>query len=135
MIHFIVLKGRGNSGKTETISLVYQQLKSKYPSLKENVLIQNTIDIKVILAINDQKIGIESQGDPLSRLKQSLSDFVTAGCNIIICATRTYGMTVDWFNNYSTGNQTDFIQQNYTNTNQSISNNKTASDIILMAGL
>ena len=52
-----------------------------------NLLIPHTIDVKAIMDINGHKVGIESQGDPNGRLKESLSDFVKAKCSIIICAT------------------------------------------------
>ncbi|MDO9559857.1 MAG: hypothetical protein Q7I89_09275 [Syntrophales bacterium] len=136
MSHFIALKGKGSSGKTDTIKLVFQLLQNKYPNARVNVLIPNTIDIKATMVINGHKVGIESQGDPSSRLKQSLSDFVNAGCSIIICATRSSGMTVGWVNDYSSGNQIDFIQQNYTSVaNHSMVNNQTALHIISTAGL
>ena len=53
------------------------------------------IEVKVTLTINATKIGIESRGDPSNRLPESLLEFVAIGCNIIICATRTSGGTVD----------------------------------------
>jgi len=52
-------------------------------------------DVRVVLTINGLKIGIESG----SRLvKESLNLFVTMGCEVIICATRTSGATVDAVN-------------------------------------
>lgn len=136
MSHFIALKGKGSSGKTETINLVFQLLQNRYPNAVVDILIPNTVDIKATMDINGHKVGIESQGDPRSRLQQSLADFVNAGCSIVICATRTYGMTVDWVNNYSSGNQIDFIQQNYAAlADHSKVNNQTALDIISTAGL
>jgi hypothetical protein len=136
MSHFVALKGKGSSGKTETIKLVFQLLQNKYPNAMVNLLTPNTIDVKAIMVINGHKVGIESQGDPNSHLQQSLSDFVNANCSIIICATRTYGMTVDWVNNYSGGNQIDFIQQNYAVVDShSMVNNQTALQIISTAGL
>ncbi|MDP3014280.1 MAG: hypothetical protein Q8M92_08575 [Candidatus Subteraquimicrobiales bacterium] len=48
--------------------------------------------------IEGTKIGIESQGDTSGRLKKSLPLFADVGCVVIICATRTYGQTVDAVN-------------------------------------
>jgi hypothetical protein len=42
----------------------------------------------------DVKVGIESRGDPSSRLFKSLETFDKAGCKVILCATRTKGETV-----------------------------------------
>lgn len=135
MSHFVALKGRGSSGKTETIKLVFQLLQARYSNAVVDLLISNTIDIKATMVINGNKVGIESQGDPNSRLKQSLADFVDVECSIIICATRTRGKTVVWVNNYSSGNRIDFIQQTYATANHSDVNGQTASQIILAAGL
>ncbi len=55
-------------------------------------------DFTVILLIKGRKVGIESQGDPNSRLGGSLQLFVKEKCNVIICATRTRGQTVDAVN-------------------------------------
>ncbi len=90
----IAIRGVPNTGKTETIIKFYNLLKSKYPTSK----IENEIfglDIRVIITINGVKIGIESQGDPKSRLLKSIPLFVRNQCNIIVCATRTRGETVE----------------------------------------
>ena len=47
-----------------------------------------------IITIDKIKIGIESQGDPNSRLFESLKEFVKINCDLIICSTRTSGATV-----------------------------------------
>lgn len=136
MSNIYALQGKGNSGKTETIKNVFQSLQVKYPSAVMNVLSNNTIDIKVIININGTKVGIESQGDPNSRLQQSLQDFSNANCDIIICACRTSGMTVQWINSHSNQYTITFIQQRYATTNnQSLINSQTAAQMILMAGL
>jgi len=90
----IALFGRGQVGKSFTIKKVYEILKEKYPNLK---LIQQLLggDIQIVIIINDIKIGIESQGDPTSRIFDSIPLFLKMECNIIICATRTRGGTVD----------------------------------------
>lgn len=89
----IAIKGVLNTGKTATIKKFYHLLKSKYPKSK----IENEIcgsDIRAIITINGVKIGIESQGDPNSRLFESILLFVKNQCNIIVCATRSRGGTV-----------------------------------------
>jgi len=49
----------------------------------------------VVLTINGVKIRIESQGDPGSRLEESLLLFVKIKCTVVVCATRTRGQTVN----------------------------------------
>lgn len=89
----IAIKGIGNTGKTEAIKNIYHLLKSKYPKARiENKICE--LDIRVIFTVNGVKIGIESQGDPSSRLFESIPLFVKSQCNIILCATRSRGKTV-----------------------------------------
>jgi hypothetical protein len=88
------LYGSGNVGKSKTIKIVYDLLKQAYPTAP--VLEINTgSDIMIVITINGKAIGIESQGDPNTRLPQSLKDFKKAACVIIVCATRNWGGTVD----------------------------------------
>ncbi len=89
----IAIRGVGNTGKTKTIKYVYDLVKSKYPEAKIESEICR-LDIRVIFTVNGVKIGIESQGDPSSRLFESIPLFVKSQCNIILCATRTKGKTV-----------------------------------------
>jgi len=94
------IKGISNTGKTSTIKTVYELLKEKYPTATINT-IHNCSDINIIITIDEISIGIESQGDPNSRLENSLKIFIEHKCKIIICATRTRGMTCEWVNTYS----------------------------------
>lgn len=57
-------------------------------------------DFQVVIVINGKLIGIESQGDPCSRIFQTIPFFVKLGCDIIICATRTRGATFDLIESY-----------------------------------
>ncbi len=91
----IALRGAANVGKSNAIKKVYELLLAKYPSAKvEDGDKTYRVDIKVVLTINGVKIGIENQGDPGSRLPESLQEFVKKGCRVIVCATRTRGQTV-----------------------------------------
>lgn len=95
----VALYGISNQGKSETIKLIYSLIKTAYPRAIFNEIFIGG-DIKVIVTIGKIKIGIESQGDPGSRMSQSLIDFDSASCDIIICATRTSGTTVDTVSSY-----------------------------------
>ncbi len=135
MNHIVALSGVGNSGKTTTINEVFTLLQSKYPAAITNIIIQR-VDIKVIMTINGKKVGIESQGDPNSRLEKSLACFVNANCDVIICATRTSGMTVDWVNNYKSTHKIDFISKSRVpQSQQAAQNSQSAQQIISTAGL
>ncbi|MEN6511556.1 MAG: hypothetical protein ABFD00_06960 [Chloroherpetonaceae bacterium] len=92
----IAIWGNANSGKSTTIKLIYTKLIEIYQQIK--VLHKgpsNTFDITKIIQIEDIKVGIESQGDPNSNLFNSLRLFSKEKCQIIVCATRTKGNTVN----------------------------------------
>lgn len=93
----IVLRGVANQGKSTSIKMAYALLKNAYPNAHFQEL-HIGVDITVVITINGTKIGIESQGDPNSRLFASLDHFVSIGCKVIICATRSRGKTVEAVN-------------------------------------
>lgn len=129
------LRGRSNIGKTTTIKEVYRLLKVKYPNLIKNELIlpknpQGNEDIKVIITIDEINIGIESQGDPGSRLQESLKDFVEENCTIILCAARTWGKTNDLIEVYSNLFKIVWIRKEIDKPNKDECNQKQAIEII-----
>ena len=92
----IALSGIANSGKTETIKLVFETLKS-FPGVQ---IIQKDLqnDIFIILMYKKNKLGITSQGDNRIFLDDKFEIFQNEKCNIVICATRTRGGTCDAVN-------------------------------------
>lgn len=97
----ISIYGKSNQGKSDTIKLVYSLIKTAFPKAVFNEIYLKA-DIKIIITIGKIKIGIESQGDPGSRLGNSLKDFDADSCDIILCATRTSGSTVGTVSAYHT---------------------------------
>lgn len=101
----IAIYGRQNEGKSETIKNVCRLLIANFPNAIPNPLSINYHgDILVTIQLGAIKIGIESQGDPNSRMLyedtiRKLADFnldpTLGGCDIILCATRTEGKTVN----------------------------------------
>lgn len=92
----ITIWGNADTGKSSTIKNVYALFKEKYKNM--SILYEvpkSTFDITNIIKINEVKIGIESQGDPNSNLFTSLKLFHDEKCELIICATRTKGNTVN----------------------------------------
>jgi hypothetical protein len=53
------------------------------------------VDVTIVVTIDGTKVGIETQGDPNSRLAKSLERFVQLNCKVIVCACRSYGETVN----------------------------------------
>jgi len=92
----IANKGISNQGKSSSIKNVAKEILEQFPTAISS---QNPInyeeDINVIITIDNIKIGIESQGDPNSRIFTSLPGFAKKGCDIILCASRSNGETVN----------------------------------------
>lgn len=89
----LVIANRGSKeqGKTSSIREVFNILDAKYPT---NVYIDYG-DILATILIGDVLVGLESQGDPGSRIFDSLKKFVELGCDVIVCACRSYGDTTN----------------------------------------
>ena len=92
----IRLYGAAYRGKTSTIKRVFRALIEEHPD--HAIIISNgegKSDVKAILFVNGAKVGIESQGDPNSRQMRTIDEFVSMGCDVILVAGRTRGMTRD----------------------------------------
>lgn len=98
---FIFDSNPGEVGKSRCVKAIFHVLKHrmdmgelmfKYEVLKGSDQFPNKQDLKVIIQYRNVKIGLESQGDPGSRLVNSIDEFVHQyECDIIICACRTKG--------------------------------------------
>ena len=88
MNYLFALRGKKNSGKSQTIRTAIEMLTDHYPDATIEHNHTTKKDIQTVLTINGWKIGIDSQGG-------SLESFVNAGCDVIVCATRTSGPTVN----------------------------------------
>ena len=88
MKYLFALSGKKNSGKSQTIRTAIEMLTDNYPDATIEHNHTTKKDIQTVLTINGWKIGIDSQGG-------SLDSFVNAGCDVIVCATRTSGPTVN----------------------------------------
>lgn len=127
MPRLFALQGPGNCGKSETLIQLFQIIQTKYPNATVQTLHTGTKDIAVIIRrINGLVVGIESQGDPQSRLENSLTDFAEAKCDIIFCGCRTRGMTVDWVYALSSSYNICFITQTKVTNNYFATNEATA---------
>ncbi|WP_321308182.1 hypothetical protein [Marinifilum fragile] len=94
MKNILTIWGGAEQGKSATIKNLIPLFETNFPKAKVNWLIKG-YDIKLIIEIEGKKIGVESQGDPNSRLKSSITDFAKDdNCDLIICASRTRGETV-----------------------------------------
>jgi hypothetical protein len=124
----IAIWGHARQGKSDTIKRIAQEILAAYPTAITNpITINYSADIQVIITIGKITIGIESQGDPNSRLFSSLTKFSSANCDIIICSTRTSGETVKKVSEVHSSNGYDIIWA--TNYRSNEKNQSTLNDI------
>ena len=132
------LYGTANVGKSGTVKNVYRKLIEKYPDFTFHQDFQQILtfefDICVIIIINGKIIGIESQGDPNSRIFTSLPIFVKFNCDIILCATRSRGATVDEVEKLKGSYEIKWIKKNPSESveNQEEENDRLATEILTM---
>lgn len=129
----IALSGPGNTGKTTTLKSVIEAFE-KSPRAMVTRLISR-VDVRAIIEIGDLKIGIETQGDPGSRLGESLELFRNEGCHVIICATRTRGRTVTLVQRCEPAYDVIWIVKLFlrTEVERNQDNRKVASKIVALA--
>jgi hypothetical protein len=85
------LRGKGKTGKSQTIRTVDELLRNRYPSATVEHEYRTRVELRAVLTINDVKIGIESN---TKRINESFDLFLSLGCEVIICATKTTGYCV-----------------------------------------
>lgn len=134
------IRGVQKTGKSESIKMFYNKLKAKYTNLEISDKYTPIYDgdISVVVEINGKIIAIESQGDPNSRILDSLPIFAAIPADIIICATRTRGATVDVVKQQKENYQITWIdKKESTNVDKCNkeknreANNKVADDLML----
>ena len=86
------LKGRRNVGKSQTIRTVDELLRAKYPDARVEDEHRTGTELRVVMTINGVKIGVESSTNV------SFDFFLSRGCDVIICPSRTKGQTVNAVN-------------------------------------
>lgn len=98
--HIIRLFGAKERGKTPTMKIVFSELLHKYST--HSIVFESTAsyDVKGLFFIGDAKVGVDGQGDPNGRQLESIEEFVSIGCDIILVSSRTSGMTVDAVNRF-----------------------------------
>ncbi len=95
----LALQGRGKTGKTTTIRLLRNKLirrgfVSIYP------LFRNTNDFVDILQRGRVKVGVTTQGDLYRIIKTNLNILESYDCDVMICACRTKGRTINAVTEY-----------------------------------
>lgn len=109
MKKLVCVWGSANYGKTSAIIEFDRILNVKSASnIQQIISLGNPpYDIQRIYKIGKFTIGIESQGDPNSRQKTSLTLFGQKNCDIIFCTSRSKGSTVANVDNFCKRNGYD----------------------------
>lgn len=105
MKRIIALWHSGDKGKTKTLTALGNLLLSEIStdkdiiicdkSVKKNKKLPQDTDFTLVVKISDKTIGIESEGDPNSGLKDRLQNMIdNYKPDYLFCATRTRGETV-----------------------------------------
>lgn len=90
----IVNCGIGGQGKSASVKYVYHILDKIYGHTPWHYeLLDDKKDIRALFTIKGVKIGIESYGDKVDRMGESMDLFVDEGCGIIVATCRTKSET------------------------------------------
>lgn len=97
--------GSSYRGKSTTIKATFFELQRRGYVCRFLKGDAESEDIKGIVKVENVLVGVESQGDPDSRMTESLEDFEQMGCQIILTASRTRNDTYNkifdmryWYN-------------------------------------
>lgn len=112
-------RGTSDKGKSASVKRTRQLILETFPDATERIFVSNG-DVKTIITIGELFIGIESEGDPNSRLtRERLGDFVPE-CQIILCTSRTKGEPFEVVRQVARENDYRlFWVTNHRNNNQS----------------
>ena len=126
-----------DKGKTATIREFAKLLITTYPNYRLifpiPIVIPTTGDFRLIIEINGKIIGIESQGDPKTNLKNRLLELSdNFNCDIILCSTRTKGDTIEAVDNLfnNRGFQTIWTSTYQMATNHNLVNQAKAKHLL-----
>lgn len=135
MARIIALQGVSNTGKTTTLKLLSSLIQAKYPKAIETVLRDNTLDILVLIEpVHGLKIGIESRGDSGAVLSPGLKRLKAHGCDVIFCACRTRGSTIEAIENLCPPYSSTYMPKSF-GTSHARLNNQDALMLMQFAGI
>ena len=139
MAKIIALQGRASCGKTETMHFLRDEIIKKYniPTSAQHLLPKRkSKDFAIWLTgVNNLTIGIVSEGDPNSFLRKDVQELLNCGCDIIFCACRTSGMTVDWLKSFTPAHSLHFEAKRIVQGNFANENLAQAKDLMRLAGI
>ena len=120
----IALRGRGNSGKSETIRILHELLlQNSYRQVRSDL--GTHVDFTAIVEKKKKLVGVTSVGDTFDLVHDRLEELINAGCEICVCACRTHdrgghgtNAAIDSFANYTKQYLDKTISSNHGQANQ-----------------
>ncbi|HMQ70413.1 MAG TPA: hypothetical protein PKA90_15595 [Ignavibacteria bacterium] len=86
----IALRGKGNSGKSNTLRILDELLsQNDFESIRSSIEL-GYADFISIFSKNGKLIGITSSGDTYDLVHDALSELINDRCVICVCACRSY---------------------------------------------
>lgn len=116
MKRILALRGRGNSGKTTTITLLADMLKQDGWQPVPEKYKQHGKDFIDIYKKGSILLGVTSSGDTFDLVNNMLQQMDDASCHVGICACRTYDFSSKPGTNAAVNNHSDnvlFIKKTY----------------------
>jgi hypothetical protein len=88
MSNIIALEGAPSKGKSTTIGMLYEKMKTNDYSIIQDKKRRGSKDFFVIVEKNRKKIGVTTYGDNPNIIKQKLDFFISKDCTVIVTACR-----------------------------------------------
>jgi hypothetical protein len=101
MKQIIALQGGLHTGKTLSISLLYELMKSNGYILLKDKRISDSREFAVLFQKKGEKIGVATYGSTAERIRSVLNAYSDWGCDIMVCACYKAGVTRKVLENYS----------------------------------
>jgi hypothetical protein len=133
----LALRGIADSGKSTTISLVYNHFRQQgakviYGGERARRRERGPMEVKgAVLEIDGVLVGFASPGDRPDILQPLLEALIKRGCIVIVCATHTRGGTVEVVQELGRqGFQVEWIEKGRQQADHDGGNRKKANEII-----
>lgn len=126
----IVVRGVNNCGKTTAIKLAFDELRKSASKIVRHVPLHHKEVRGAIIEIDGIKVGIISLGDVDYILEEWITFLIEQGCQVIVCACRSRGGTVEYLNGLEV--ETHFIEKwRVPGDERELANRKKAKSVVV----
>ena len=138
MVKIFVLQGVHDSGKTSTLDMVDKLLHEKYPKL---VVKEEEFNYWIMyeLQVHGRSVyvGVKADGDDSKIIREDINCLLECECEIIFCACRSKGHTVEAVKRFSKEADITFVKKTLEadESKQRKVNTADAQKLLALAGL